>query len=139
MQKQTAVVNGVSKAYAMTGWRIGYVAAEKEIISAATKLQDHTTSNANSIAQRAALAAITGPQACVEEMRREYKKRRDYIIERLSAIKGISVQKPDGAFYVFSDISQIRNKKKISGSVLFCDQLLTQEKVALIPDRAFGK
>jgi aspartate aminotransferase len=138
MKKQTAVVNGVSKAYAMTGWRIGYVACEKEIISAATKLQDHTTSGANSIAQKAAFAAITGPQTCVEEMRREYKKRRDYVIERLSAIKGISVQKPDGAFYVFPDISQIMKKKKISGSALFCDQLLTRENVALIPGSAFG-
>jgi aspartate aminotransferase len=138
MQKQTAVVNGVSKAYAMTGWRIGYVAAVKEIIVPATKLQDHVASNPNSIAQKAALAAITGPQDEVEKMRKEYKKRRDYIIERLNAIKGISVQKPDGAFYVFLNISPIMKKKKISGSEAFCEQLLTQENVALVPGGAFG-
>lgn len=138
MQKQTAVVNGFSKAYSMTGWRIGYVAAAKEIILHATKLQDHTTASVNSIAQKAALAAITSPQTEVEEMRREYKKRRDYTIERLNNIKDISAQKPDGAFYVFLNISAILKNKKISGSEEFCKQLLTSENVALVPGSAFG-
>jgi aspartate aminotransferase len=138
MKRMTAVVNGVSKAYAMTGWRIGYAAADEALIKAATRIQDHTTSNPNSIAQMAALAALHGDQTCVSEMRMEYKKRRDYIVERLKKIKGIQVQRPDGAFYVFPNISSVYGKK-IKNSREFCEKLLEEMHVAVVPGRAFGE
>ena len=138
MKKQTAVVNGVSKAYSMTGWRIGYAAAEKEIITAASALQGHTTANPNSIAQKAAVAAIAGPQECIEEMKKIYKERRDYILQRLNKIEGVSAQKPDGAFYIFPDMSEIMKKKNMSTTAEFCDKLLSEKQVAVIPGSAFG-
>jgi len=135
--KLTIVVNGASKSYAMTGWRIGYCAGPKEIIEAASSLQDHSTSNPNSIAQKAALAALTGSDDCIQEMAREYEKRRDFIVERLRSIKGISVEMPDGAFYVFADVSKLYNKE-ISSSVSFCTEFLKQYMVGCIPGSAFG-
>src|SRR3989339_824507 len=101
----TVVINGVSKTYAMTGWRVGYAAANTEIIKAASRLQDHSTSNACSISQKAALEAITGPQDHIPKMIYEYRKRRDYMIGKLNSISGIKASLPDGAFYVFADIS----------------------------------
>ena len=137
INKLTVVVNGASKSYAMTGWRIGYCAGPKEIIDAASSLQDHSTSNANSIAQKAALAALTGSEDCIQEMAREYKKRRDYMIPRLRAIKGISVEMPDGAFYVFADVSKLYNKE-VCDSISFCTDFLKQFFVGCIPGSAFG-
>jgi len=137
MKKQTAVVNGVSKAYAMTGWRIGYAAAEPDIIVAAGRLQDHTTSNPNSIAQKAAVAAITGSQTCVDDMREAYRKRRDAMVTRLVTMPGVTVQKPEGAFYVFANIAEVLRKKHITVDE-FCKALLTQEQVAIVPGSAFG-
>ena len=139
MQERTAVVNGVSKAYSMTGWRIGYFAAAEEIAKAATKIQDHTTSNLNSIAQKAALAALTGDQACVTEMVKAYQKRRDFVLQRLSQIQGIKLAKPDGAFYVFPDVSALYKKLKVKNSVEFCQKLLEEYHVAIIPGSAFGE
>lgn len=137
IKKLTIVVNGVSKAYSMTGWRIGYCAGEKEIIKAAAFLQDHSTSNANSIAQKAAIAALNGPQDEVVKMKEAYRKRRDYIIGRLMVMKNISVKKPDGAFYVFVDVSQLYNKI-VPNSFEFCNRLLDTKYVAAIPGGAFG-
>jgi len=137
IKKLTIVVNGVSKAYSMTGWRIGYCAGEKEIMKAASTLQDHSTSNPNSIAQKAALAALTGPQNTISFMKEAYKKRRNYIIQRLQKIKGLKVQKPDGAFYVFVDVSSLYNER-IKDSVKFCSELLEKAHVAAIPGVAFG-
>lgn len=137
IKKLTVVVNGVSKAYAMTGWRIGYCAGEKDIIKAASALQDHSTSNPNSIAQKAAVAALTGPQNIVIEMKNIYKKRRDYMVKKLREIQSVKVQKPAGAFYVFVDISSVYNNS-ISGSIEFCKHLLEQAHVAAIPGAAFG-
>lgn len=137
IKKLTVVVNGVSKAYSMTGWRIGYCAGEKEIIKAASALQDHSTSNPNSIAQKAALTALTGSQGMIKIMRDAYKKRRDYMIERLQKIKGLKVQKPDGAFYVFVDVSSLYNKQ-VPNSTAFCTLLLEKTHVAAIPGGAFG-
>ncbi len=133
----TITVNGVSKAYAMTGWRIGYCAGEIEIIKAASALQDHSTSNPNSIAQKAALAALAGPQKTVQQMRDAYKRRRDYIFNRLLKIKGVKVEKPHGAFYVFPDVSGLYTKR-VHGSAEFCKHLLEKNHVAVIPGKAFG-
>lgn len=137
IKELTIVVNGVSKAYSMTGWRIGYCAGPKDIIKAASALQDHSTSNANSIAQKAALEALTGPQTAVSMMRDAYRKRRDYIVERLQKIKGIKVSLPDGAFYVFADVSSYYSPQT-QGSNEFCRQILEKNHVAIIPGKAFG-
>jgi len=142
IKAQTLVVNGVSKAYAMTGWRIGYVAGDKTIISAISNLQDHSTSNPTSIAQRAALAALTGPQDPVRKMAAEFGKRRDYMIERLNRIPGITCLKPHGAFYAFPNVSGIIGKtyhgKKIRTSMELTELLLTEARVAVLPGSPFG-
>jgi len=137
INKITIVVNGVSKAYAMTGWRIGYAAAHEEIVKAATRIQDHTTSNPCSIAQKAALEALTGPQDHIGKMIWEYKKRRNYMVDKLNSIKGIMALKPDGAFYVFADVSDLYGGE-IKGSLDFCAKLLDKAYVAIIPGIAFG-
>lgn len=136
IKEQTIIVNGVSKAYSMTGWRIGYCAGDKTIIRAAALLQDHMTSNPNSIAQKAAVEALNGPQEMVTTMRDAYKKRRDYIVRRLSKI-GLNVSVPDGAFYVFVNVSTLFNKT-IRTSSEFCSQLLEKKHVAAVPGSAFG-
>lgn len=140
--KRTIVINGVSKSYAMTGWRIGYLAAVPEVAKAISNLQSHATSNPNSIAQKATVAALTGPQDCVEKMRIEFEKRRNHMLERLSKISSFSVVKPQGAFYVFIDISQLVGKqfagKSIENADVFSDILLESEKVAVVSCTDFG-
>lgn len=137
VKKITIVVNGVSKSYSMTGWRIGYAAGAEEIIKAATRLQDHITSNASSISQKAAVAAIDGPQDHIPKMVWEYRKRRDLMVERLNSIDGIKAATPDGAFYVFADVSMLYGEN-IKGSLDFCSKLLEGAYVAIIPGIAFG-
>ncbi|MCK5492813.1 MAG: pyridoxal phosphate-dependent aminotransferase, partial [Candidatus Omnitrophica bacterium] len=138
----TIVINGVSKAYSMTGWRIGYAAGPKEIIKAMSNLQSHSTSNPTSIAQMAALAALEGTQEPVSIMVSEFKKRRDYIVERLNSIEGVSCIKTQGAFYVFPDVSKLFGKsfngKEIKDSMSLTELLLNEAKVAVIPGVAFG-
>lgn len=134
------VVNGVSKTYAMTGWRIGYCAGDEKIIKAAAALQDHTTSNPNSIAQKAALAALVEnekSETAIAAMREEYRKRRDYMVMRLRGMKNISVQIPDGAFYVFPDVAKLYHDG-IRNSVELCAALLEKARIAAIPGSAFG-
>jgi aspartate aminotransferase len=136
----TFVVNGFSKSYSMTGWRIGYAAGNKEIIKAATNLQDHSTSNATSISQYAALEALVNKSQSkkfIDKMKKEFEKRRDYIVARLSAIKGVSINKPDGAFYVFPDVSKFYSGN-IKNSADFSEILLEKAHVAVIPGSAFG-
>lgn len=137
VKKMTIVVNGISKSYSMTGWRIGYAAGSEDIIKAATRLQDHITSNASSISQKAAVAAIDGPQDHIPKMVWEYRKRRDLMVERLNSIDGIKAATPDGAFYVFADVSMLYGEK-IKGSLDFCSKLLEEAYVAVIPGIAFG-
>ena len=137
IKKLTIVINGVSKSYAMTGWRIGYAAAEEEIVKAATRLQDHTTSNPTSISQKAALAAITGPEDHVAKMVYEYKKRRDFMVDRLNRIDGMIASRPDGAFYVFANVSKFYSDE-VKGSIDFCKKLLEDAYVAVVPGLAFG-
>ncbi len=140
--ERTLVVNGTSKSYSMTGWRIGYTCGDKEIITAMTKLQSQSTSNPTSIAQMAAVEALNGPQDSVEMMRREFEKRRDYIVDALNSIEGVTCFKPKGAFYVFPNISSFFGKsyksKEIKGSMDFAMLLLEEARVAVVPGIAFG-
>ena len=130
---KTIVVDGVSKAYAMTGWRIGYLAASPEIAEAAGRLQDHSTSNPTSISQKAACAALTGDPAPVKAMVREFGQRRDLLVNRLKTIPQVSFIEPQGAFYCFVDISSTG-----LGSVVFSERLLQEARVAGIPGNGFG-
>jgi aspartate aminotransferase len=138
----TIVINGVSKAYAMTGWRIGYTAGPKDIISAMSKIQSQSTSNACSISIKAAVEALNGSQECVENMRKEFEKRRDYIVTRLNSIHGITCRKPEGAFYVFPNVKELLGKtfdsKTINTDLEFADYLLNYAKIAVVPGTAFG-
>lgn len=129
----TITVNGFSKAYAMTGWRLGYLAAPEPIAKAIDSMQSHMTSNPCSFAQYGGLAALTGDQQCVVDMREEFDIRRQYMFERLSAIPGISAVKPLGAFYVLANVSSLGLK-----SQNFADRLLSKANVALVPGIAFG-
>ncbi|ABZ83250.1 aspartate aminotransferase [Heliomicrobium modesticaldum Ice1] len=142
IKEQTIIVNGVSKAYSMTGWRIGYTASNAPIAKIMANIQSHATSNPNSIAQKAALAAITGPQDIVGTMVGEFVRRRDYMVERINAIPGLSCLKPNGAFYVMMNISKIIGStfagRRINGSDDFADLLLEQAQVALVPGSGFG-
>ncbi len=137
IKQLSIVINGVSKTYSMTGWRIGYCAGPKDIIQAASSLQDHTTSSPNSMAQKAAVVALTGQVRSVETMKREFKKRRNYMMKRLHTIRGISAQKPDGAFYIFVDVSKLYTNE-VSNSSVFCEKLLSDFQVAVVPGKAFG-
>ena len=139
---RTVVINGMSKSYAMTGWRIGYAAGSDKIIKLMSNIQSHMTSNPNTIAQIASIEALKGDQGPLLSMIDEFEKRRDYMVERIGKIKELSLISPMGAFYVFVDISKLLGTKiedyKIEGSLDFCDKLLNIGKVAAIPGIAFG-
>lgn len=139
---RTIVINGVSKSYAMTGWRIGYTAAPLAISKLMASLQSHMASNPNSIAQAATVAALNGPQDCVAEMCVEFKKRRDYIYEREEAIPMLSALKPEGAFYLFADVSETYGKsyegEVINSAADFASILLDKKYVAVVPCADFG-
>jgi len=142
IKEKTIVVNGLSKAYAMTGWRIGYAAGHTEIIKTMTTIQSQSTSNPTSIAQKAAVAALRGNQNCVSEMRKEFEKRRNFLVQELNRIPGVSCKMPKGAFYVFPNISNIFGKKIdkniINSSMDLSIYLLEKALVALVPGSAFG-
>lgn len=132
------IVNGVSKTYSMTGWRIGFTGANKNIISSMSKIQGQSTSNPTSISQYAAFEAVSGEQGYLIEMVNEFKRRRDYIVETLNNISGIFCNKPEGAFYVFPDISGVLKNKNFEGSTEFAKKLLEERQVAVVPGIAFG-
>jgi aspartate aminotransferase len=142
IKELTIVVNGVAKTYAMTGWRIGYTASNAKIAEIMGNVQSHATSNPNSIAQKAAQAALDGPQDEVGVMKAEFVKRRDYMIEKINSIPGLSCIKPNGAFYVMMNISKIIGKElygtKINGSDDFANLLLEKANVALVPGSGFA-
>ncbi|GAB6182599.1 pyridoxal phosphate-dependent aminotransferase [Thermodesulfovibrio hydrogeniphilus] len=142
IKERTILVNGLSKSHAMTGWRIGYTAGPAEIIKAMTKIQSQSTSNPTSVAQKAAVAALKGPQDCVEQMRQEFEKRRTYLVEELNKIQGVSCKMPKGAFYAFPNVSKILAEKGekagIKSSVDLSIYLLEKAHVALVPGSAFG-
>ena len=129
----TITVNGFSKAYAMTGWRLGYLGAPEKIAKAIDSMQSHSTSGPCSFAQKGGLAAITGSQQCVADMREEFNIRREYMFERLSAIHNVTAVKPKGAFYMLANISKLGMT-----STNFADRLLSKANVAVVPGIAFG-
>ena len=141
VKDRTLLVNGVSKAYAMTGFRIGYAAGPKEVISAMSNYQSQATSSTNTPAQHAAALALTMPQDCVEEMRQAFERRRDLLVSGLNAIEGISCRKPEGAFYVMMNIQGLLGKTLggvlIGDSAGFAAALLDQQHVAVVPGDSF--
>jgi aspartate aminotransferase len=142
MKKRTIIVHGVAKTYAMTGWRIGYTAGSEEIISAMNNIQSQSTSNPTSISQKASVEAFIGPQNEVEKMVSAFGQRRNYIVDRLNKIPGVSCYKPAGAFYVFPNFSSYYGKsyqgKKIENSTMLADYFLDVAKVAVVPGVEFG-
>lgn len=138
----TLTVNGMSKAYAMTGWRIGYTAGPKEVIKIMNNIQSHSTSNPNSIAQYASTVALDAPKNEIKEMIQEFDKRRLYMVDKINSIPYLSCKRPKGAFYVMMNISKAIGKrwgnKEINGSLSFADALLESKKVTVVPGIAFG-
>ena len=137
--KDNVLVAGtMSKTYAMTGWRIGFALSPAPIIVAMTKLQSHSTSNPTSIAQKAAVEAMRGPQESVGLMLAEYRKRRDFVVKRLRAIPGVRCAEPKGAFYAYPDISTAFGKDNVGNTTQFAERLLAEAHVAVVPGEAFG-
>jgi aspartate aminotransferase len=136
---RTMVLNGVSKAYSMTGWRIGYAAGPVEIISAMRKIQSQSTSNPTSISQYAAVAAISGDKSCIDTMMVEFKKRHDMVVKELNTIDGVECLSTDGTFYVFPNVEKLIGRLDgIDNDVDFAEYLIEKAGVALIPGTAFG-
>ena len=135
---RTIVLNGVSKAYSMTGWRIGYAAGPVKLIGAMKKIQSQSTSNPASISQVAAEAALNGGRACVEPMVKAFKERHDYLVAALNDIPGVSCIEGDGAFYAFPNLKAAMAKAGIDNDVEFAEMLLNEAGVALVPGSAFG-
>ena len=137
--KETVLVAGsLSKTYAMTGWRIGFGLAPQSVIGAMTKLQSHSTSNPTSIAQKAAVEALRGPQDSVGIMLAEYRKRRDFVVQRLCQIPGVTCAEPQGAFYAYPNLSVVIGKNGIANSLQLSERLLADAHVAVVPGEAFG-
>jgi aspartate/methionine/tyrosine aminotransferase len=143
IKEKTILVNGISKSYAMTGWRIGYSAAPENIASAINTIQSHTTSNASSISQHAAIEAVSGPQYVIDKMIMEYQKRRDYLFNEINSVKGITCHKPEGAFYLFPNVMHYlqsrSNNSNLNSSYDLAMHLLNEAHVAVVPGSAFGK
>jgi aspartate aminotransferase len=141
VKQQTITVNGFSKAYSMTGWRLGYAAAPQEIIKAMSEIQGHFTTGANTVSQWAGLAALRGPQEPVEQMRQEFDRRRKMMVKRLKAMKGIRCNIPQGAFYVYPQISSWVGRKiggkGVRGSMDFCQALVEEAGIGLVPGVGF--
>lgn len=139
LYNRCVVVNGVSKAYAMTGWRIGYAAGPAPLIAAMKKIQSQSTSNPASISQAASEAALNGDQSCISMMTKAYKERHDYIVAALQKMPGVKVQKSDGTFYCFPSVEGVIEKSaKVSNDVEVAEYLLTEAGIALVPGSAFG-
>jgi aspartate aminotransferase len=135
---RTVTINGVSKAYAMTGWRIGYCGGPAEIVNAMSTIQGQSTSNASSISQRAAVAALNGDQGCVTEMNKAFKERHDYIIKALNTLPGVSCQPASGAFYAFADVSGAIKALGLKDDNEFASHLINTVGVAVVPGSGFG-
>jgi len=142
LKDQTIVVNGVSKTYSMTGWRVGWAVGPKEIIKAAASIQSHSTSDPSPFALAGALAALQGPQDSARAMAEEFDRRRQYIVGRLRGMPGVSVVRPKGAFYVFPNVSALMGRpygqRRIENSLDMADFLLDEGKVAVVPGGPFG-
>ncbi len=136
---RTLTMNGVSKVYAMTGWRIGYAAGPVELIKAMTKIQSQSTSNACSVSQAAAVEALRGDQSCIKEMLSAFKQRHDYVVKEINSIKGVSALESQGAFYCFFNaIELIKSLDGVEDDIQLCDYILDKAEVALVPGTAFG-
>jgi aspartate aminotransferase len=143
LAERTIVINGVAKTYAMTGWRVGWMIGPADVIKGAVNLQSHATSNVANVSQRAALAALTGDQACVAEMRAAFDRRRRSMFELLSAIPGVTCAEPEGAFYAFASFSGALNRPLAGGrtatdTLELAEIVLDEAKVAIVPGEAFG-
>lgn len=139
LYSRTIVVNGVSKSYAMTGWRMGYAAGPAPIIAAMKKIQSQSTSNPSSITQYAALVALNGDQSCITQMTKAYKERHDVILQELNSMPGVTCLPVDGTFYSFPNVKGvIHSSDKISNDIEFAEYLLNEAKIAVIPGSAFG-
>ncbi|MBR7164254.1 MAG: pyridoxal phosphate-dependent aminotransferase [Clostridia bacterium] len=142
IKNRTIIINGVSKTYAMTGWRIGFAAAAPEIAKIMANVQSHASSNPNSIAQAATVAALSGGKEEIETMKKAFVERRNYMVERINSIDGVSCKKPNGAFYVLMNISKIKGRtiagKLIRTSDDFAELFLQEAKVAVVPCSGFG-
>jgi aspartate aminotransferase len=137
--KETVLVAGsLSKTYAMTGWRIGFGLVPSPVVTAMTKLQSHSTSNPNSIAQKAAVEALRGPQESVSAMLAEYRQRRDFVIQRLRAIPGVTCAEPRGAFYAYPNLGVVVGKPGIANTTQLAERLLADVRLAVVPGEAFG-
>jgi len=139
LKDRTLTMNGVSKSYSMTGWRIGYAAGPKEIIKAIAKIQSQSTSNPTSISQAAAVEALNGVQDFIKKRADSFKERRDFVVDSLNSIKGISCKRPEGAFYVFPSCKKLLGKKmKLKNDKEFVEKLLEKSEVAVVQGSAFG-
>lgn len=142
LRDRIIIVDGVSKTYAMTGWRIGWALGPAHVVGACAKLQSQSTTNPTTVAQHAAVAALNGPQDCIEEMKTAFLARRDRVVAGLNAIEGITCRVPDGAFYVFPNVSGVLGKSSDSGVIdtdlALCSYLLDAARCALVPGTAFG-
>ena len=143
LRERTLIVNGVSKSYAMTGWRIGYGAGPRSLIAAMAVVQSQSTSNPSSVSQAAAIEALNGPQEILAERRASFERRRDLVVEALNAIPGLSCRRPEGAFYTFASCAGVIGRRTPSGQVIgtdtdFCRYLLEEHDVAVVPGSIFG-
>ncbi|MCC5793727.1 MAG: pyridoxal phosphate-dependent aminotransferase [Chromatiales bacterium] len=138
MRDRTVTINGVSKAYAMTGWRIGYAAGPQSLIGAMKKIQSQSTSNPCSISQAASVAALNGSQDCVREMNQAFRERHDYVVEALNGLPGVSCLPSAGTFYAFPDVSEAIRQTGYKDDIAFAEALLQQGDVAVVPGSAFG-
>jgi aspartate aminotransferase len=144
LYERTIVLHGVSKTYAMTGWRIGYAAGPKDLITAMSNIQGQSTSNPCSISQMAALAALSGDQSCIQTMLKAFKERHDFVVQALNEIPGINCMPGDGTFYAFAKVQAIIDKMQsqglteIKGDTEFSEFLLQKAQVAVVPGSAFG-
>ena len=135
---RTVTINGVSKAYAMTGWRIGYCGGPKELIAAMSTIQGQSTTNASSISQKAATVALNGDQSCVEKMNHAFKTRRDFVVRALNSLPGVSCLPGAGTFYAFADVSRAMAALGCRDDAEFCELLLNEAQVAVVPGSGFG-
>jgi aspartate aminotransferase len=138
LRERTAVINGVSKSYAMTGWRLGYAAGPEPVIAAMRKIQSQSTSNPCSVSQAAATAALAGDQSCVDRMAHAFHERHDYVLERLRAMPGIRCQPGYGAFYCFPDVRGVLSNLRLDSDAALARHLIDRAELALVPGEAFG-
>ena len=138
LMDRTVTINGVSKSYAMTGWRIGYCGGPAELIKAMATIQGQSTSNATSISQKAATVALNGSQQCIAEMNTAFKARHDYVVARLNRIRGVSCLPGFGTFYAFADVSAAMKNLQIADDNAFAERLITDALVAVVPGSGFG-